>query len=247
MMRNTLLSTTATLWLLALLPSAFGFAVLPQQPGTVRSMSSLAYAQDASRTTSTNTNLVQTALDATQEYGPVSTQALDLWKAVLEQMQTSSPFDNTDDDTFMEECLLAEDGSPLNMACLDYHDKMSQLMAWMHEHEDWRMVVAHPERLQELQTLTRELEDIKRLVNDAPSPPVVQMALRQALEQAVMVTEREGRHDADLWKNVAHVAQQSILILSPLDEECLVEQASDACRALEAFSTQQQQEENSSS
>lgn len=217
--------------------SVKGFEVLRPWRGAMRTL------LHSTKENLTGEILVKAALDATRQHGTLSNEARVLWDAV-EEMRGADNSEAMMGNSFDDDCLLDENG--VNEACLEYHQKMAELIQLMHKYEDWRDLVAEQHMFDNFKALTEELREIKIRVNTAssnvhPDSPAFQAALSKAIEEAKEMTANNGITSIEArlaWETVEEIASAGLdnaMGVGLLDEECLVEQASDACRALEKF------------
>mmetsp|Transcript_6062 Transcript_6062/g.7826 ORF Transcript_6062/g.7826 Transcript_6062/m.7826 type:complete len:218 (-) Transcript_6062:178-831(-) len=203
-----------------LLPSA-AFAFVG--PAQLQRSTSLFVQADASEA-------IQAALEATKKYGATSAEARVLWDNVEEMRFDNSPATMGGMD---QECELDDEGS-ITAACSEYDTKMAELSALMNEYET---------KLTKMKTLTQDLSSIKGKVNSASKPtgndsPETQTAMTKAISEAKKASEEFGPTSSEAklaWETVEDIASSGLgnAMGSTLDEECLVEQASDACKAME--------------
>jgi hypothetical protein len=130
------------------------------------------------------------------------------------------------------ECLLEDDGS-VSRACEEYHNKLDTL---------YDLVQQIGPKREYMQKLAEEMQAIKLAVNEGASRPAAggrnSPQLQAALAEAKATEEEFGRNSPEArvaWDNVEEVAAAGLdNAMGPrLDEECLVETAMEACRAIE--------------
>ena len=126
-----------------------------------------------------------------------------------------------------QECLVDD----VNEACREYDTKMAELQ---------RLIQEYQTPLAQLQTLSQDLSALKLGVQAATAvdSPAVQAQLSQALQAAKQATADHGVDSTEAtlaWETVEEVAASNVqaALLPPLDQECLVEQAQEACQAME--------------
>lgn len=134
-------------------------------------------------------------------------------------------------------------------ACQEYDTKMQEFKAILGQYKD---------QFAQLKTLSQDLSNLKMGVNQAVQravdTPELAEKLQQALAAAKQATEEFGVDSSAAqlaWESLEELASSSLSeVMQPsLDKECLVEQANEACRALEELSQaiegyqQQQQQE----
>ena len=119
-------------------------------------------------------------------------------------------------------------------ACKEYDTKMAQLSTLLGQYQ---------EQVSELKTLTTDLSNLKLGVNAAVSvdTPALQEKLATALNTAKKMTQEYGIDSTEAklaWETLEELASSSMeQVMQPsLDQECLVEQAQEACIALEELS-----------
>mmetsp|Transcript_15443 Transcript_15443/g.31900 ORF Transcript_15443/g.31900 Transcript_15443/m.31900 type:complete len:224 (-) Transcript_15443:750-1421(-) len=207
---------------LALAPSvALAFVVAP----SAQRSTSVLFSE---RVDSSST--IQAALEATKKFGATSPEARVLWDAVEEM-------DGADNSVAYQggldtECEIEDDGA-MSAACEEYDAKMQELSELMGEYED---------KLERLKTVTSDLSDIKMKAAKVPAKsgdsPALRAAIKEATEAAKKASEEFGATSSEAklaWETVEEVASSGLsnAMGGGLDQECLVEQASDACLALE--------------
>mmetsp|Transcript_30077 Transcript_30077/g.82606 ORF Transcript_30077/g.82606 Transcript_30077/m.82606 type:complete len:273 (-) Transcript_30077:194-1012(-) len=227
-------------------PTAQAFSPLASLPFSYRKRTT-AVSDLHSTSSSSSDNEVQAALEATQVYGATSPEARVLWDAI-EERRSADNSEAMKGGILDEECFLDENG--ISQACMEYHDKMSELIRLMNEYEDWRDLVAEQHMFDNFKSLTRDLSVLKLNVNSAKqqnnhvASPQEQTILAEAIQLAKRATEVYGIHSVEAklqWETVEEIASAGLEnamgpateLYELLDEECLVEQASDACLALE--------------
>jgi hypothetical protein len=201
----------------ALVASAGAFA---PQAGRVASRQATLVLKDS---------LVEEALAATKKFGATSPEARVLWDAVEEmraaESHSGSPMGGMD-----KEC----DVEDVDDACKEYDSKVAQLQELMEQYND---------KLTKMKTLTKDLSNLKLTVSSAKAEPKKENpALRAAMAEAISAAKSAtSQHGADsteaklAWETVEEVASSGLAnaMGGRMDQECLVEQATEACKALE--------------
>jgi hypothetical protein len=123
------------------------------------------------------------------------------------------------------ECLIEEE---ISQACMDYGSKLDELAELLKQ--------ATPQ-LGSLKAVADEMSNIKlKVAASAPAPDSPE--LRQALATAKQISAEKGTTSPEAkvaWEQVEEIASSGLQnsMGGRLDDECLVESAQEACRALD--------------
>lgn len=132
--------------------------------------------------------------------------------------------------TLDQECDITDE--EMSAKCEEYSNKMDEL----------RSIVGNFEmsKFDQMKALTQELSNIKITVESAPKKvsPELKAAVQAATKAAKEATEKFGADSAEAkvaWAEVEEVASSGLqnAMGVNLDEECLVDTAMEACKALE--------------
>lgn len=115
---------------------------------------------------------------------------------------------------------------------MDYESKMGELKSLVGNFEI--------SKFDQMKALANELSAIKMTVASAPKTesPELKKAVQEALAEAKKISEEKGADSPEAkvaWAEVEEVASSGLqnAVGVSLDDECLVDQAMEACQALE--------------
>lgn len=209
-------ATKSLLFAVLAAPRASAFA--PAAFGASRTAASVALRNSRVDTS----DAVQEALRISKEFGASSKEAALAWETV-EEMDSSDNSAATKGSLDVE-CQISD-----AKACEEYAKKVDGLAGIVEE------IKPNIESMRSL--LASQLEDIK-LMDYVAAPAKDSPELREALAEAKAISDEKGassKEAAVAWDIVEEIAAAGTgnSMGVNLDEECLVETAQDACRALE--------------
>jgi cysteinyl-tRNA synthetase len=171
---------------------------------------------------------MEAAMAASKQYGATSPEAQAAWE-VVDELQFGADNSEAMRGGFDQECAVDD----IDGACQDYEAKMQELKT---------LLGSYKSQFAQLQTLSQDLSSLKMGVNTAVAKqldtPEQTAALKQALADAKTATAEHGVTSSEAklaWEAVEELAAANMgAAMQPsLDKECLVEQANDACKALD--------------
>ncbi|KAL7559372.1 hypothetical protein ACA910_008247 [Epithemia clementina (nom. ined.)] len=247
MTTTTIMKLTA--WLACSLASVQAFGVLPttttttmtRVPTTTTTTTTTLYSS-VSNPTDTK-SAMEAAMAASKEFGPTSPEARAAWE-VVEDLRFGADISEATKAGLDVECAVDD----IDGACQEYDAKMTEFK---------KLLGTYKDQFSQLQLLTSDLSKLKLGVTAAVQKQVDSPEQTAALKEA-LATAKQTTADYGLDSNEARLAWEAVEELASanmaaamqpsLDKECLVEQANDACRALEELAKaleayQEEQEE----